>query len=174
MKTKTQAKKDKRNYIIVALVVILLLLAVGYASFSETLKITGTATGTVTWDVHFTEESEGTVSEDGKGLTVTTNLAYPGDATTVTAKIENSSSVAAKLTNFKVTGLSDTTDITLKYVDLSDETEVLQPNGVCTYTFVVGWDKDSEKTSVNDTYTITFDYVQDTTTPSLTPSHSNS
>lgn len=50
-------KKTKKNYLIIALIVILLTLAVGYAAFSGTLTISGTATANGTWDIHFANAS---------------------------------------------------------------------------------------------------------------------
>ena len=46
-------KKQKRNYLLVALIVILLAIAVGYAAFSANITISGTATASGTWDVKF-------------------------------------------------------------------------------------------------------------------------
>lgn len=177
MKTKTQTRKSKRNYLIVALVVILLLLAVGYASFSQTLNITGTASGTATWEVVFDETSTGgadAITNDGHTLTVsTTDLAYPGDAREITAVIKNNSSMPIKLTSFTPVGPSDTTNITFDYIALpTDGSEVLAANGgTCTYKFIVGWNEASTVNSISDTYSFTFDYVQDTTASTLTPSH---
>ena len=48
-------KKSKKGYVIIALIVILIAIAVGYAAFSDTLTISGTATGAGTWSVVFTE-----------------------------------------------------------------------------------------------------------------------
>ena len=47
--------KSKKNYLVIVLVVALVSLAVGYAAFSQNLTISGTATGTTTWDVKFTD-----------------------------------------------------------------------------------------------------------------------
>src|SRR5574344_2750646 len=102
-------KKTKKNYVLIALIVILIALAVGYAAFSTNLTINGTATGTGTWDVKFTDaqisaESYGTaVVTNDSTITVNAKLAYPGDACTVTAKIKNNGNVPAKLTAFNVT-----------------------------------------------------------------------
>lgn len=177
MKTKTQTRKSKRNYLIVALVVILLLLAVGYASFTETLNISGTVSGKADWEVIFTEASTGganAISNDGHTLTVTTtDLKYPGDAKEITVVIQNNSSMDIKLTDFKVVGPTENSDVTLDYVTLDkDGSEVLTANGgTCTYKFIVGWDKDSEKVEIEDSYSFTFDYEQDTKPSTLTPSH---
>ena len=126
MKTKTQIKKDKKNYLAIALVCILLVLAVGYASFTQTLSITGTVNGSATWNVHFVDASCGIVNAAGTGLvassatlsnanaaggntTLTVNLTgdnklnFPGDAKKIRATIKNDSTVPVKLTGFTVT-----------------------------------------------------------------------
>ena len=46
-------KKSKKNYAIIVLLVLIIAIAVGYAAFQSVLNISGTATGTATWDVHF-------------------------------------------------------------------------------------------------------------------------
>lgn len=209
MKTKLQSRKSKRNYIIVALIVIMLLLGVGYASFSQTLQITGTATGSASWDVHFksasktqrnattgtleTADASSGISSDGHSLTVdVTDLAFPGDAREITAVIENSSSLGAKLTGFTVTDSTGATTLTqndtnspimFDWVALPiDGTEVIAANGgTCTYKFTVKWNPNyvapdsatSTTTTVNGTYKITFTYEQNTTAPTVTKSHTH-
>ena len=128
MKTKTQIKKDKKNYLAIALVIVMIVLAVGYASFTQTLTITGTVNGSATWNVHFVDASCGIVNTAGTetvldassaslsnanaaggNTTLTVNLTgdnklnYPGDAKKVRATIKNDSSVPVKLTGFTVT-----------------------------------------------------------------------
>ena len=177
MKTeKVSTKKNKRSYIIIALIIILLLLGVGYASFSETLTISGTAEGNMKWDVHFeATDSEGVeeeVTNGGHGLTVTTSqLKYPGDAVKATAKIKNASSVDIVLKKFDFVNNETESDIKVTYEKLTPETEKIEAGSTCTYEFVITWDKDSKNTNVSDTYTFTFEYQQDTTTIELTPSH---
>lgn len=174
MKTKT--KKDKRTYLIIALVVILLLLAVGYAAFTDTLTISGNVTGTVNYNVHFDETSVGgTVGKDQKTLTADVTLAYPGDAKEITAVIKNDSSIPVKLTGFKVDAPVDSDNITFDYENLTtDGAETLAAGATCTYKFVVGWKEESEVTSVSGTYKFTFTYEQATTAASVSASHANS
>ena len=199
MKTKNQTRKNKRNYIIVALIVVLLLLAVGYASFTQTLNITGTATASATWNVHFTSAStsksgtghSATISADEKTINFTSTLAYPGDAEKITAVITNDSSMGIKLTGFTVTDGTNTVasvplgtetssneDILIDYVTLNTSTEKIAAGGSCTYEFVVRWNKESTTvptagSPISKSYTITFDYEQDTTDSTLTPSHAH-
>ena len=88
-------KKSKKNYVLIVLVALLLALAVGYAAFSQAMTISGTATGSTTWEVKFVSA---TINEAGHGdapavtddsITVNPVLAYPGDGCTVTANIKN-------------------------------------------------------------------------------------
>ena len=60
-------KNKKRNYVIVVLVVLLLALAVGYAAFSDTLNITGTANAKGTFNMEFTSAEINTDSAKGDG-----------------------------------------------------------------------------------------------------------
>ena len=46
-------KKSKKNSITIALIVLLLALAVGYAAFTSNLVINGTVAGSGKWDVKF-------------------------------------------------------------------------------------------------------------------------
>ena len=176
MKTKT--RKDKRAYIIIALVVALLLLAVGYAAFSQTLNVTGNVTGTVSYDVHFDNASTGgsaAITNSGHTLTANVTLANPGDAQEVTAVIQNDSSIPVKITSFNFDDSNDSSDnLTFTYENL-DSSEVIAAGGTCTYKFAIKWNEASTATSVNGSYAITFNYVQGTTeNATASASHSNS
>lgn len=200
MKTKLQTRKSRRNYIIVALIVVMLLLGVGYASFTQTLQITGTATGSATWDVHFvsgkiqkdvngtlTDEVTGALSNSDHTLTMSVNtLAFPGDARIFEAVITNAGTLPAKVTGFTVNGtdvsatVSNTNqtatvnNVIFTYLPLKDD--VIAAGGTCTYKFVAQWDPAYTATgtsaqSVGGTYTFDIVYTQDTTAPTLSPSH---
>ena len=136
MKTKVQTRKSRRNYLIVALIVIMLLLGVGYATLIQTLNITGNVGGSATWDVHFEDATgattaangdavNGTLSNNNHTLTVNvSDLQYPGDAREVVATIKNDSSMPIKLTGFTVvdpsTGATPAeADVDFRYVDLT-------------------------------------------------------
>ena len=58
-------KKTRKNSIVIALIVLLLALAVGYAAFSSELTIEGTANALGTWDVKF----ESVALKDSEGQT---------------------------------------------------------------------------------------------------------
>ena len=52
-------KKSKKSSAIIILIVLLLSIAIGYAAFSSNLTINGTAIGTGSWDVKFTDTEGG-------------------------------------------------------------------------------------------------------------------
>lgn len=199
MKTKAQTRKNKRNYLIITLIVIMLLLGVGYAVFQQTLNITGNVAGQATWNVHFVSGATtdkdgaavaGTLSNSDHTLTISVDdLQYPGDAREVTAVIKNDSSMPIKLTGFAPTAPADA-DITFDYVDLTSKVsaggaanltatavdastkEVIPAGGTCTYKFIIGWNKASTKTALtSSTYSFSFTYEQNTIAPVLTPDH---
>ena len=179
-------KRSKKNFVAIVLIVLLLALAVGYAAFSQTLPISGTANASGNWDIKFVDGTEtitnsiveGTtantaeVAADGKSMNVTVNLATPGDGANVTVDITNAGNVAAVLKKFNVTGdgFSESTTNTYKNgpilvkvptVTIGDE---LAAGATKTFTFSVEWDS-TQSTSLGAdgktaTFTITFDYEQ--------------
>lgn len=172
-------KSNKKNYIAIVLIVLLLALAVGYAAFSQTLTITGTATAKAgTWDVKFTNANatqsivDGTAANSAvvtndKTVTVTVNLATPGDGSNVTATIKNNGTVDAKLTGFNVSSanlakVSDTvyqTDaikLTLPTVT-QDGTDVIAAGSSKTFAFSVEWDSSVNEATVGTGQTASFD-----------------
>ncbi len=175
-------KKSKKNYVLIILVVLLLALAVGYAAFSQLLTLSGTATGTTTWDVKFTDASmndsnHGTADFTDDTVTVNATLAYPGDACTVTAEITNEGTLPAKLTKFSLTGTDGTSpfsnsDVTVEIPDIeTDGTEVIAAGETCPVTIAIKWNTDSEATSVNASFKVNFEYLQDTTEVNVSPNH---
>lgn len=175
-------KKSKKNYVIIALVVILLCLAVGYAAFSGNLTINGTATGTGTWDVKFVSAK---INETGHGsaptvtdttITVNPELAFPGDGCTITANIKNAGNVPAKLTGFTLTDESgnpyNNADIAVTIPTIAtDGTEIIAAGETCPVTFTVQWVQDSSATSANSKFKISFTYEQATSNVTVTPNH---
>lgn len=181
-------KNKKRNYVIVVLVVLLLALAVGYAAFSDTLNITGTANAKGTFNMEFTEAtidtdtakgidtagSSAVISPDKNTVTVVVkDLAYPGAGTNVTVVAKNVGTVPAKLNGLSFTGLDDA-DIKVTFPEGLVANEVVQPGGTCTITFSVKWDKESRLTTNKSlTFTAKLDYVQETEEFTGTPNHSD-
>ena len=186
-------KTKKRSALVIALIVVLLALALGYATFTAALNINGTATGTGSWDVHFKQagrflQADGstvdtshngtapisTTSTTNDTMTVTVDLAYPGDGVLLEAIVENSSTMPAKLTGFTITGTDDDFEVT-QAAGGPTVNEVLAANGgTCTATFLIKWKTNSTVASLGTkTFTITYNYTQETTEFTGTPSHSD-
>ena len=102
-------ENSRTNYIVIALLVLVIGISIGYAALSTTLNINGTSTiKTQTWDVHFanvkvTTNSGATVTKaptitDGKTTEVTYNeaLNQPGSVYEFTVDVVNGGSIAAK------------------------------------------------------------------------------
>ena len=179
-------KKSKKNFVAIVLIVLLLALAVGYAAFSQTLPITGTANASGNWDIKFVADSEtitdsivdGTtantaeVAGDGKSMDVTVNLATPGDGANITVDITNAGNVDAVIKDFTVTGtgFSESTTntykngpILVKVPTIADGDE-LAAGATKTFTFSVEWDSTETDSlgadGVSADFTITFEYEQ--------------
>ena len=116
-----------KNALIVALVAVILVMAVGYAAFAQTLTINSSATvtdQTENWNVHYdtdkktgagvvdaktgtggTQAPSGTIGYDGTGQTATiaATLNQPGDKVVFTLTIKNDGTINAKLDDPVVT-----------------------------------------------------------------------
>ncbi len=128
-------RSKKRNHAIIVLIVLLIALAIGYATFQTVLTVNGTATGTMDWNVHFTNNTKfyevtdaggkgdaitnteranavvGTSSTTGQNqaqeVTATVTLKYPGDAVILETEILNESSQPARLTGYSCEGVGE-------------------------------------------------------------------
>lgn len=167
-------KKQKTNYVVIALIVLLLALAIGYAAFSANLVIDGTANANGKWDVKFVsavvdteghQETAPVISAEGDTLTVDVKLGFPGDACTVTANIKNSGTVPAKLTQFKLTDdqgatyKNDNITVTIPTI-AEDGTETIGAGDTCSVTFGVKWNTASTVESATANFKINFTYEQ--------------
>ena len=181
-------KTNKKSYVIIALVVLLLAMAIGYAAFTTNLIITGTATANGDWDVHFlsatpknvTATSPITTSQGGTTndtVTVTCDLKKPGDTATFDIVIENSSSVAAKVDGLTITakdGDSQTVSVNngtytsgviqavLTSNTVVDGSTLAAKGGTATYTLTFTWVEENSPVTVDDklSFDITIPYTQ--------------
>lgn len=159
-------KSRKRNAIVLALIVLLIATAIGYAAFASTLTITGTATADGQWSVYFTTPTFSTVktantavldndstATTGTSLALNVKLDYPTESVTVTIPVVNDSSCAAKLTGFTITNVHDGENATVSgtnnvytvdsKLQMSLNTEGWEANGV---TIASGESEDFEMT----------------------------
>ena len=176
-------KKNKKNYLIIVLIAILLTLAVGYAAFSQQLQIAGTANAKGNWDIHFANakmtgtDANNTVelSDNDHKLTVNVSLTKPGDSKTVTVDIVNEGSVDATLKGFTIAaadgssstitganGVYSTGSLRLTLQELTTGEDLVAQTGSKAYQFTIEWPSEYTSTDVDDsaTFTITFDYEQ--------------
>ena len=98
----------QRNYLIIGLCAILVIMGVGYAAFSSQLKITGTSNIDSTWSVKITSITPTDIIGEAKDkpeitdytdttATFGTSLKLPNDSITYNIVIENQGSLDAKL-----------------------------------------------------------------------------
>ncbi len=104
--------KSRRNILIGALLIAILLMVVGYSAFATQLNINGTAEITGKWDVKITnietqEKSEGCDDGDPQftNTTATFNakLKKPGDVITYVITVQNAGTIDATLNNVTFT-----------------------------------------------------------------------
>ena len=133
-----KSQRDKRNYIIIGLCMILVVMGVGYAAFSSLLTINGTANITNSWCVGFdnTKENDYTAKAGITGGTtptgsitfsgntcetkyqpdasLTATFHQPGDQIEYTLTIKNKSTVPVAIKSIQVENNNVTTDTTIK------------------------------------------------------------
>lgn len=109
------SKREQRNYIIIALCGVLVLMGIGYAAFSNLLKINGTANISNSWNIEITnirgvndsdvtnneayDKANPTVGSDKVSATFSTGLIKPGDTRVYEVEVTNKGSVDAEVTS---------------------------------------------------------------------------
>ena len=167
----------KQSIAIIGVIAFVLAVAVGYALFSETLTINGTATAKGDFDVEFTSVGTptcsgfsgtceaatlGTISDDKNTLTITVNkLQYPGAYVEIPVTVTNKGSIPAILKSIEETGLTTDASVKVSYTGLTElkDQEVAQ-NGTQNFTVKVMWDENSNTSSENVKFTIKLNYEQ--------------
>ena len=145
----------KQNIAIIGVIAFVLAVAVGYALFSQTLTINGTATANGSFDVQFikvgtptslgytksTDTDLASISNGGKTLTITVNkLDYPGAYVEIPVTIENKGSIPAKLKEIVQTGLNDETGpIKVSYSGVAASEDPIKQNDTQDMKIRVEW-----------------------------------
>lgn len=166
----------KQNIAIIGVVAFVLAVAVGYALFSETITINGTATAKGDFDVEFTtvgeitkvgytkvgEQEIAVISGDKNTLTVTVNkLDYPGAYVEIPVTITNKGSISAKLKQIKESGLTaDSRSLKVSYSGIAASDTPIAQNETQSMTIRVEWDKDINTVAEDVTFKIELDYEQ--------------
>lgn len=102
-------KNNRNNLMIIGLLSVLAIMAIGYAAFATTLTISGTATATSSWNIHYdttvttptsqTTGTSGSISYNGTAATLNASLVKPGDSVVFTLTVVNEGNIAATLAN---------------------------------------------------------------------------
>ena len=168
----------KQNIAIIGVIAFVLAVAVGYALFSQTLTINGTATAKGSFDVQFTEVGQETsagytkvasetadlakISENGTTLTITVNkLDYPGAYVEIPVTVKNVGTIPAKLIEITETGLTTDASVKVSYTGLTElKDQQVDQNGTQSFTIKVMWDAASNKNSENVVFNIKLNYQQ--------------
>lgn len=198
---KNTKTKTNKKVLVIALIVLLLALAVGYAAFSDVLRISGTANAKGTFDLEFQNEgivttagvdttnTKITVDEDKNTLNVVVaDLAYPGAGVEFKFDIKNVGNISADVTDIVRTNITGNDHIKIKGLDIFKETsedgghKTLEPQEVCTVHFTVEWDENSTEALTDADKSVNFglqlQYTQSTKNATFStntaPSHTDS
>lgn len=172
-------EKNKRTFIIIALVVTILFIGVGYAALRQALVINGTASiGDASWDVKITDIKEGTLigattaenglSHETTSATFSTILQYPGASASYVVTIANEGSINAILDSISgvdTANAAEPTELVFEVTGVNEGT-TLNAGATNTATVTVTWvpnegaDAESIPTTTTKQATITLNYVQ--------------
>ena len=155
-------EKGLQTVVIAVLAVAILVMSVGFAAYSQTLNINGTATFTAAkWDVHFdtgtfaptatsnvTPATEPTVATTSVTYNVT--LPKPGSEYSFNINVKNFGTIDAVLKSITLSGL---TDAQKKYIDYSVK------YGSDTYTQTTTGLSTALAANASETVTVTVKYV---------------
>ena len=161
----------QRNYIILGLCSILLVMAAGYAAFSSRLTINGTSNITSEFKVLITDiQSSVLVGEATDAETPThtettatfkTNLVSPGDSMQYDITVENQGDIDAVLESIDV-NTSDNAAILFEATGIKRGDKLLpDESDILTVTVTYNPDVTSQPENLNATVTVTLNYVQD-------------
>ena len=161
----------QRNYLIIGLCAILVIMGVGYAAFSSQLKITGTSNIDSTWDVQITDIQSEVVSgnptneieptHDKLSATFHTKLYKPNDTMKYDITVSNLGSVDAKLDKINVPENSSTA-ISYEVTGIK-EGDLLKSNETALLTVTVKYNDVTSQPSqdeLNINFNITLEYSQ--------------
>ena len=160
----------KQNFFAIIFVMFCLSLTVGYALFSETITINGTATAKGTFDVVFrnakvkaevgSTEASAVVSDDGNTLTLAVpKLEYPGAYVEFTVDAVNEGTIPAVLKGITESGLTSNPDVRISYSGVTKNEEMPQSDKR-TITIKVEWLSESVTAAKNIEFSIKLDYQQ--------------
>ena len=166
--------RRQRNYIILGLCSILLVMVAGYAAFRTQLTINGTSNISSEWKVLITDIQSSvlkgnatdaeTPSHTDTTATFKTNLVSPGDSIQYTVTVENQGSIDAVL---KTIQKSDSNNNAIIF-DITgiEQGDTLKAHETTTFNVTVTYNRDvtTQPDNLTSDFTITLNYVQAGTT----------
>ena len=166
--------RRQRNYIILGLCSILLVMVAGYAAFRTQLTINGTSNISSEWKVLITDIQSSvlkgnatdaeTPSHTDTTATFKTNLVSPGDSIQYTVTVENQGSIDAVL---KTIQKSDSNNSAIIF-DITgiEQGDTLKAHETTTFNVTVTYNRDvtTQPDNLTSDLTITLNYVQAGTT----------
>lgn len=163
--------KTQKSWIVIGLCLIVLFMAIGYASFTTSLNITGTSIITSTWDIKITDIQEKEVNgsatkaedpyiTDNTTATFKTNLISPGDSMTYEVTIANEGSISAKLD--QITIADENNPAILFQITGINEDDVLGSHSNTTFDVKVTYNPDitSQPNQLTSSLTVKLNFVQ--------------
>ena len=163
--------RTNRNYIIIGLCAILVIMGVGYAAFATQLKINGTANIDSNFSVKITNIQSSVLSGSASDAqtpsytdttaTFKTNLVSPGDSMKYDITVSNEGSIDAVLESIEVnTGDNDAITFETSGIENGDKLEASQTDIL---TVIVRYNSSvtSQPENTNSTITVTLNYKQD-------------
>lgn len=169
----------KQNIAIIGVIAFVLAIAVGYALFSETITVTGTATAKGSFDVEFTkvgtptcsgfskdctEANLAVISGDKNTLTVTVDkLQYPGAYVEIPVTVTNVGTIPAILTGITESGIGSTTSpVKVTYSGIAASNAEIAQGTKATMVIRVEWNKDINTTAEGVKFSLGLNYKQKT------------
>ncbi len=172
-----KVSRTNRNYIIMGLCAILVIMGVGYAAFQSQLKISGASNIASNWNVRITDIQSSVVSGSASDAqkpsytdttaTFKTNLVLPGDSMKYDITVANEGTIDAVLESIEVnTGENEAITFETSGIENGDKLEASQTDIL---TVIVSYNSSvtSQPENTNSTITVTLNYKQDdgTVTP---------
>jgi hypothetical protein len=167
----TFVKTENKNVVIGALVIAILIMAIGYALLSQELKVNGSGTISSTWNVGITNivqsaKEQNATERTEPSFTSTTatfdvGLTAPGDSMTYDITISNTGSLDAKVSSIIVTPSDESAGITYTVTGVQAGT-TLAAGETNTVHVKVSWDNTTGMPAVlTKTVSVTVNYEQD-------------
>ena len=162
--------RRQRNYIILGLCSILLVMAAGYAAFKSQLTINGTSNITSDWKVLITDIQSKTLSGDAADAevpshtdttaTFKTNLVSPGDSMQYTVTVENRGNIDAVLKTLSKTDSSN--NAIIFEITGIEQGDTLKAHETTTFNVTVTYNPNvtTQPDNITSDLTVTLDYVQ--------------